>query len=165
MREVEGSLDARDLQVGVAVSSFNQVVTEGLLEGALRVLKQAGGQDVTVVRVPGAWELPLAVRRLAEAGCQTVVALGALIEGETDHYRYLAAEASAGLRQVMLERDVAVGFGVLTVRRLSQARERSLPGPGNKGAEAAEAAVRTAMVLRALRRGSGAGTGSCSRPG
>lgn len=152
-RDLEGALDGSGLRVGVAVSTFNAFVTEGLLEGALGVLERAGCAEVTVVRVPGSFELPLVCRALAESGCQAVVALGAVIRGETDHYEHVAAQAAHGLRQVMLETGVPVAFGVLTTRETAHARERSRPGGGNKGAEAAEAAVRTAAALRSLQEG------------
>lgn len=145
-------LDGSGLKVGVAVSSFNAVVTEGLLGGAMAELERVGCTDVVVARVPGSFELALACRRLAELGCQAVVALGAVIEGETDHYHHVATAATAGLQRVMLDTGIPVGFGVLTTRRADQARERSLPGPGNKGAEAAAAAVQTARALEVLGR-------------
>jgi len=151
MPEIEGAADARGLKVGVAVSTFNEAVTAGLLQGALEALAAAGAQDPTVVRVPGSFELPVVARALAESGHDCVVALGAVIKGETDHYEHVATQAIAGLRQVAVETGVPVGLGVLTTRRVEQARERSRPGPGNKGAEAALAAVRTANTLRRLR--------------
>jgi 6,7-dimethyl-8-ribityllumazine synthase len=141
---------ALDLRVGVVVSMFNEVVTAGLLEGALQALERAGIENPTVVRVPGAFELPVVAKALIEKGCDCVVALGAVIEGETDHYEHVATQAAAGLRQVAAATGVPIGFGVLTTREVAQARERSLPGPGNKGAEAADAAVATALLLRTL---------------
>jgi len=151
MHEIEGAPDARRLKVGVVVASFNEAITAGLLQGALQALAVAGARDPTVVRVAGSFELPVVARALAESGHDCVVALGAVIKGETDHYEYVAAAAIAGLRQVAVETGVPVGLGVLTTRRVDEARERSLPGPGNKGAEAALAAVRTADALRRLR--------------
>lgn len=151
MPEIQGSGDARHLKVGVVVSGFNEVVTAGLLEGALEALAAAGAVDPTVVKVPGSFELPLAARALAQGGCDCVVALGAVIKGETDHYEHVATQAIAGLQQVALETGVPVGLGVLTTRRVEEARARSLPGPGNKGAEAAMAALQTADALRRLR--------------
>lgn len=150
MPEIQGSGDARHLKVGVVVSGFNEVVTAGLLEGALEALAAAGAVDPTVVKVPGSFELPLAARALAQRGCDCVVALGAVIKGETDHYEHVATQAIAGLQQVALETGVPVGLGVLTTRRVEEARARSLPGPGNKGAEAARAALQTADALRRL---------------
>ncbi len=151
MPEIEGAADARGMRVGVVVSTFNEAVTVGLLAGAREALAAAGAPDPTVVKVPGSFELPVVARALAEAGHDCVVALGAVIKGETDHYEHVATQAIAGLQQVALETGVPVGLGVLTTRRVEQARARSLPGPGNKGAEAALAAVQTADALRRLR--------------
>ena len=146
--ELLGDFDAAGLRVGVAVSTFNSEVTDGLLAGALSVLDDA---DVTVVRVPGSFELPLVARTLIEAGCDAVVALGAVVLGETDHYEHIARETARALQDVMVASGVPVAFGVLTVRDVEHARVRSFPGPGNKGTEAAEAAVRTARLLKDLR--------------
>jgi len=103
------------------------------------------------VKVPGAFELPVVAKALAESGHDCVVALGAVIRGETDHYSLVANECAAGLRQVAVATGVPVSLGVLAAERAEQARERSLPGAGNKGAEAAEAAIRTALAIRAVR--------------
>jgi 6,7-dimethyl-8-ribityllumazine synthase len=151
MAELDAPFDATGLRIGVAVSTFNAVVTEGLLAGALDALRRAGASDPTVVRVPGAFELPVVARAFAEAGYDCVVALGAVIEGETDHYEHVATQAAAGLREVSVATGVPVALGVLTVRDPQQARERSLPGAGNKGAEAAEGAVVAANAIRAIR--------------
>jgi 6,7-dimethyl-8-ribityllumazine synthase len=151
MSEITGDFDASGLRVGVVVATFNELVTAGLLSGALELLAEAGAQDPTVVRVAGSFELPVVALGLAESGYDCIVALGAVVRGETDHYEHVAAQAAAGLRQVAVSTGVPVGFGVLTSRRLEQAHARSQPGPGNKGAEAAEAAVRAAMALRRIR--------------
>jgi 6,7-dimethyl-8-ribityllumazine synthase len=143
-------LDPTGLRVGVAVATFNSEITDGLLAGALTVLE---GADVTVARVPGSFELPLVAQALIESGADAVVALGAVVEGETDHYEHIAREAARGLQDVMVKTGVPVAFGVLTVRDVEHARARSRPGPGNKGAEAAEAAVRTVRSLEELRAG------------
>ena len=151
MPEIDGAEDGRGLKIGVAVASFNAFVTGGLLQGALAALAAAGVDDPIVLRVAGAFELPVAARALVAAGCDGVVALGAVIKGETDHYEHVATQAIAGLQQVAVQTGVPVALGVLTARRADQARARSLPGPGNKGAEAADAAVRAAGALRRLR--------------
>jgi 6,7-dimethyl-8-ribityllumazine synthase len=151
MPEIDADLNARSLRVGVVVSTFNEFVTAGLLEGALEELRAAGAQDPTVVRVPGCFELAVVAKALIETGHDCVVALGAVIKGETDHYEHIAAQTAAGLRQVGVETGVPVALGVLTTRRAEQALERSRPGPGNKGAEAARAAVRAADAIRRLR--------------
>ena len=144
------TLDATGLRIGVARSTFNSTITDGLLAGALAVLEGAGADDVYTMEVPGVFELPLAAEVLARAGFDAVVALGAVILGETDHYEHIAHRASEGLMQVMLDRSVPVAFGVLTVREEAQAKARSGTGSGNKGAEAAEAAITMASALRTL---------------
>lgn len=144
-----GDFEAADLKVGVAVATYNAEITNGLLEGALSVL---GDAEVIVVRVPGSFELPLVSNALIQAGCDAVVALGAVVLGETDHYKHIARETARGLQDVMLSTGVPVTFGVLTVRDTEHAMHRSLPGPGNKGTEAAEAAVRTARLLASISR-------------
>ena len=151
MPEIVGDFDASGMRVAVAVADFNGAVTAGLLSGALAALDGAGAADPMVVHVPGAFELPVAVSRLADAGYEAIVALGAVIAGETDHYEHVATQCAAGLRQAALSSGIPVGFGVLTARDAGQAIERSRPGPGNTGAEAAEAAVRTAQAMRAIR--------------
>ncbi len=150
-RELDPGSDAGDLRIAVAVSEFNQPVSEGLLQGALEALAGGGVSDVTVVGVPGAFELPLACKELAVAGYDAVVALGAVIEGETDHYEFIAAETARGLMEVNLTAGVPVAFGVLTVREAQHAIVRSNAGPDNKGAEAAHAAIAAALAGRAIR--------------
>lgn len=143
-----GSSDASGLRVGVAVSTFNKPVTDGLLNGALGALDKAGAESVVVAEVPGAIELPLLARQFAAAGYDVVVALGAVIEGETDHYEHVAHRASEGLMRVALDFGIPVAFGVLTTRTADHAIARSSPGPANKGAEAVSAALHAATVLR-----------------
>ncbi len=125
-------------------------MTAGLLTGALDYLEAAGCGEATVVRVPGSFELPLTARRLADDH-DAVVALGAVVMGETDHYHYIAEATTRGLMDVMLDSGVPVSFGVLTAREAEHAVARSAPGPGNKGSEAAAAAVSAALTMRALR--------------
>ena len=136
----------------MAVSEFNGSITAGLLDGALAALEEAGVPPPTVVRVPGVWELPVVVAALAERH-DCVVAVGAVIAGETDHYEHIATQAAAGLAGVAVGTGVPVGLGVLTVREPAHAVERSRPGPGNKGAEAALAAVKAALAIRAIEGG------------
>jgi len=146
---------ARSLRVAIVRSLFNRPVTDGLLEGAVSALAEMGAASsrVAVFDLPGAFELPLAARAAARSGrFDAVVALGAVIEGETDHYEHVAREAASGLAAVARETGVPVAFGVLTVREEEQARRRAAPGPDNKGAEAARAAVMTALALRAIGR-------------
>jgi 6,7-dimethyl-8-ribityllumazine synthase len=141
------------LRIAILRSTFNAAVVDGLLDGARTSLAEMGAADraVAVVDVPGAFELPLAARAAALSGrFDAVVALGAVIRGETDHYEHIAREAASGLAAVSRETGVPVGFGVLTVTEEAQALARSAPGEGNKGAEAARAAVAMARVVRGL---------------
>lgn len=149
---------AHGLRVAIVRAMFNASVTDGLLDGARRELLEmgAGEEAVTVVDAPGAFELPLLARAAARSGrFDAIVALGAVIRGDTDHYEHVAREAAMGLSRVALRTGVPVAFGVLTVEREEQALARSAPGPDNKGAEAARAAVATVLALRSLeaRRG------------
>jgi 6,7-dimethyl-8-ribityllumazine synthase len=146
---------ARGLRIAILRSAFNAAVVDGLEEGTRAALREmdADTQRVTVVEVPGAFELPLAAAVAARSGrFDALIALAAVIRGETDHYEHIAREAAAGLAAVSRETGVPVGFGVLTVGEEAQARARSAPGPENKGAEAARAAVAMVHVLRGLRR-------------
>ncbi len=138
-------------RIGIAVSSFNAPITEAMLDAALAEAERTGVDESIVLRVPGAMELPLAARVLAEQGCEAVVAIGAVIKGETDHYEYVAEHATRGITDASTRTGVPVGNALLTVREYEHAVERSLPGPGNKGAEAAEAAIELARRLRGLR--------------
>ena len=148
--EVTGSGDGKGMKVGVAVSQYNATITEALLDGALVALEQAGVEECTIARVPGALELGSALLRLCEAGHDAVVAIGAVIEGETDHYEHVATQTSNAITQIGLATGIPIGNAVLTVRDIGHARERSRPGPGNKGAEAASAAITMANVLRGI---------------
>jgi 6,7-dimethyl-8-ribityllumazine synthase len=153
---------ARGLRIALLRSLFNQHVSDGLVEGAREAIREMGGslRQVAVFDVPGAFELPPAARAAALSGrFDAVVALGAVIQGDTDHYEHVAREAAAGLAAVARETGVPVAFGVLTVREARQAEERAKPGPGNKGGEAARAAV---MLVRALGEIEG---GRRARPG
>lgn len=138
-------------RVGIVVAEFNEPITRPMEEAALGVLSGSGVDDVVVMRVPGALELPVAAKALIErGGCEAVVAIGAVIKGETDHYEHVASEATRGITEVALSTGRPVGNAVLTVREYEHAFERSRPGPGNKGAEAAEAALVMARLIGAL---------------
>jgi 6,7-dimethyl-8-ribityllumazine synthase len=142
-----------EMQVGVVVSTFNSAVTSGLLDGALEALRAHGLDAPTVVEVAGAFELPVVARALIDSGHDCVVALGAVICGETDHYEHVATQSIRGLMDISVETGVPVTLGVLTVREAAHALERSRPGPGNKGAEAADAAVTAVRAVRAMLEG------------
>jgi 6,7-dimethyl-8-ribityllumazine synthase len=153
---LEGSLDASQVRVALVVSRFNELVTERLLAGALTCLDRLGQPDEgrSVLRVPGAWELPLAASQAARSGrVDAVVALGALVRGATAHFEYIAAQASAGLAAVTRETGVPVGFGLLTTETVEQALERAGGKAGNKGAEAAASAVEMVQLLRRMAQG------------
>lgn len=144
--------DAGSLRVAVVASSWHTTVIDGLVDGAGRALAQAG-VDPVVIRVPGAFELPVAASRLAKAGFDAVVALGVIIRGGTPHFEYVCSAATLGLTEVSVQTGVPVGFGVLTCDDEDQALDRAgLPGSSeDKGYEAAQAAVATAVTLRAVR--------------
>jgi 6,7-dimethyl-8-ribityllumazine synthase len=143
---VEG---AEKLRVALVASTWHQAVMDGLVAGARRALAESGVGDVTEVRVPGAFELPVAAARLAQAGFDAIVALGVVIRGGTPHFEYVCQAATAGLTAVAERTGVPVGFGVLTCENEQQALDRAgLPGsPEDKGYEAAAAALATAVVL------------------
>ena len=143
---------ARGLRVAVLYAAFNPRVVGGLVDGAVAALAEMEADGILREEVPGAFELPLAALAAAGSGrFDAVVALGAVIRGETDHYEHIAREAASGLAAVALETGVPIGFGVLTVADEAQALARSAPGPENKGAEAARAAVAMVHVLERLR--------------
>ena len=146
--EVDGS----GLRVAVVAASWHTVVMDGLLDGARRAQRAAGVADVTEVRVPGSFELPVAAAKAAASGADAVVALGVVIRGGTPHFEYVCSAATQGLSSVALTTGVPVGFGLLTCDDEQQALDRAgLPGSReDKGAEAAEAAVATVVALRAL---------------
>lgn len=144
--------NAHDLRVAVIAAQWHTQVMDGLLNGAQRALKELGIAEPTVVRVPGAFELPVAAKRLADHGYDAVVALGVVIRGGTPHFDYVCEAATLGLTQVSVETGVPVGFGVLTCDDEQQALDRAgLPGSAeDKGHEAVTAAVATAATLRAV---------------
>lgn len=148
---LRGELDASDLRIGVVRSLFNRRVTDGLLRGATEVLEEAGATNVTTIDVEGAFEAPVVAQHLVREGCDAVIALGAVIEGETDHYDHIASRTSEGLMRVMLDTGVPVAFGILTVSNPDHAIARSAPGEKNKGREAAIAAIRAANLLKQTR--------------
>lgn len=153
MRTYEGDFDARDLRVAVVVSRFNETISKRLLDGAIDSLLRHGASDdnLSVTWVPGAYELPLAADAIASSGTvDAVVCLGAVIRGETAHFEYVAGGAARGIAEVMLRTGVPVTFGVLTTESTGQAEDRAGGKMGNKGAEAALAAVEMANLLAAL---------------
>lgn len=154
-RTIEGMLDAKGARFAIVVSRFNAFITERLLEGARDTLVRHGADDdaLTIVRVPGAFEIPLVTRWLAASGEHDgVLALGCLIRGATPHFDYIAADVTKGLGATTLETGVPVAFGVLTTDTIEQAVERAGTKAGNKGAEAAMAAIEMVSLQRAMGR-------------
>ncbi len=152
-RTVEGDLDAHELRFAIVASRFNESIVERLIDGATGTLLQHGvdAARLQLVRVPGAYDLPLVVRKIAESGrADAVIALGAVIRGETAHFEYIAAACAEGLSRVANDTGIPVSFGVLTTDSEEQALERAGGVHGNKGADAAEAAIRLASLMRKL---------------
>ncbi|MDZ7802818.1 6,7-dimethyl-8-ribityllumazine synthase [Thiohalophilus sp.] len=153
MKTVEGDLVVKGAHFGLAVARFNSFVVESLLQGAVDTLTRHGGSesDIEIVRVPGAYELPLVVQRMAQGkNYDAIIALGAVIRGGTPHFDYVAGECVKGMSSVMLQQDVPVAFGVLTVDTIEQAIERAGTKAGNKGAEAAMSAIEMVNLLKNL---------------
>jgi 6,7-dimethyl-8-ribityllumazine synthase len=151
MMDVRGSRNAAGCRFAIVVSHFNEEITSGLLKGAREALAEASvrAADITVVHVPGAFEIPVAARRVAEAGgVDAVICLGCLIKGDTMHFEYIASAASQGIMAVSTMTGIPVAFGVLTAMTDEQAAQRAADGPGNKGREAAFAAVEMATMFR-----------------
>ncbi|WP_100643329.1 6,7-dimethyl-8-ribityllumazine synthase [Alteromonas facilis] len=154
MNVIEGNVRATGKRFAIVVSRFNSFVVESLLEGALDTLERFGevnDSDITLVRVPGAYELPIAAKKLAASGkFDAIIALGAVIRGGTPHFDFVAGECNKGLAQVSLEYTIPVSFGVITTDSIEQAIERSGTKAGNKGAEAAMGALEMVNVMSGL---------------
>ena len=149
MNILEGQIAAPNAKIAVVIGRFNSFINESLLEGALDALKRIGqvkDENITLVRVPGAYELPLAESKKFDA----IVALGTVIRGGTAHFEYVAGEASSGLGKVAMESDIPVAFGVLTTENIEQAIERAGTKAGNKGAEAALVALEMVNLLNQI---------------
>ncbi|HNR87190.1 MAG TPA: 6,7-dimethyl-8-ribityllumazine synthase [Spirochaetota bacterium] len=153
MNKIEGKIDATELKVAIVVSRFNEFITAKLLGGAVDCLvrNNANDDDITVVWVPGSFEIPPVTKRLAESGAyDAVICLGAVIRGSTPHFDYVAAEVSKGVAQISLQAKVPVIFGVLTTDSIEQAIERAGTKSGNKGFDAALSAIEMAQVFRRI---------------
>ena len=153
MNVIEGNLDGSGLRIGIVAGRFNDLITTRLLEGARDGLVRHGTSedDITVVMVPGAFEIPVAARRCADSGAfDAIITLGAVIKGSTDHYEHVAGQAAAGIARVAADTGVPVIFEVLMTENIDQAIERAGTKAGNKGFDAAMAAIETARVLSAL---------------
>ena len=152
-RVIEGDLQARDLKFAIVAARFNDFIVDKLVTGAVEALRRHGASDkqIDIVRVPGAFEMPPVLRKLAVSrGYDALVALGAVVRGDTPHFEYVAGECASGVARVASETGVPVGFGVLTVDTVEQAIDRAGGKSGNKGAEAALAALELANLLRRL---------------
>ena len=153
MKTLEGMLTAQGLKIAMVVGRFNSFVVDGLGSGAKDAIVRHGGSldNVVVARVPGAYEIPLAVHRLAQSGkYDAIIALGAVIRGHTPHFDFVANEATKGLAQAMLDFSLPVSFGILTVDSIEQAIERAGTKAGNKGFEAAVTAIEMAQLMKAI---------------
>jgi 6,7-dimethyl-8-ribityllumazine synthase len=154
-KPIAEDLDARGLKFAVLCARFNHVITEKLLTGALDALNASGAdeKDLEVVKVPGAWELPPAAKTIVEhKKPDAVIALGAVIRGDTPHFDYVAGQAASGLMAVQLETGIPVAFGVLTTNTMQQALDRAGGKDGNKGYDAALTAIEMANLIRRLRK-------------
>jgi 6,7-dimethyl-8-ribityllumazine synthase len=150
----EGALAAKEFTFGIVVSRFNEFISGRLLEGALDALRRHGAEEdrISVVRVPGSFEIPLTAKRLAASGrYDAVICLGAVIRGATPHFDYIASEVSKGVAAASLETGVPIAFGVLTTDSIEQAVERAGTKGGNKGFDAACSAIEMANLFRELK--------------
>ena len=150
---IEGNLDASKLKVAIIVSRFNDLISKGLLDGALDCLKRHGAKDesVDVIWAPGSFEVPLAAKKVALSGkYNAIICLGAVIRGATPHFEYVASEAAKGIAKVSLDTGVPVIFGIVTADNLEQALERAGAKPGNKGFAAAQSAIELANLVNQL---------------
>jgi len=153
VKTFEGEFGARGLRFGIVASRFNDFIVDRLLEAAVDTLLKHGVEaaDIEVLRVPGAFEMPLAIKKLAASRRHDgLIALGCVIRGATPHFDYVAGEASRGIAHASTAHEIPVGFGLLTVDTIEQATERAGPKSGNKGADAALAAIQMVTLLRQL---------------
>lgn len=153
MHKYEGMLTAEGISFGIVASRFNHLLVDRLIEGAIDCIVRHGGSkdSIHLVRVPGSWEIPLAVKELIiKKKVEGVVALGVLIRGQTPHFEYIASEVSKGLATVSLETGIPIGFGIITADTLEQAIERAGTKQGNKGWETALAVIEMVNLLRSL---------------
>ena len=155
MRVAEGKMTGRGMKVGIVAARFNEFITSRLLGGALDVLRrhEVADEDIVTAWVPGAFEIPVIARKMAESGkYDAIICLGAVIRGATSHYDYVCNEVSKGIAHVSLEAGVSVMFGVLTTEKIEQAIERAGTKAGNKGAECAAGAIEMVNLIRELEK-------------
>jgi len=154
----EGKLIAKGLKFGMVLSRFNNFIAERLLEGALDALKRSGAEeeDCTVARVPGAFEIPLAAKKMAKSGrYDAIICLGCVIRGATPHFEYIATEVTKGIAHLSLENEIPISFGVLITDTIEQAIERAGTKAGNKGFDAAMSAIEMANLMKEIGKGKG----------
>lgn len=152
MKTYQGKLLARGLKIAIVVSKFNNFLTERLLEGALEALEKTGAQDndISIYKVPGAFEIPAVTRKLARSNKKVdgILCIGALVRGDTPHFDFLSAEVTKGLAQISIEDGVPVSYGIITVDNLEQGIERSGTKAGNKGYDAAMSLIETINLIK-----------------
>jgi 6,7-dimethyl-8-ribityllumazine synthase len=154
----EGKLIAKGLKFGMVLSRFNSFIAERLLEGALDALKRSGAEeeDCTVARVPGAFEIPLAAKKMVKSGrYDAIICLGCVIRGATPHFEYIATEVTKGIAHLSLENDIPISSGVLITDTIEQAIERAGTKVGNKGFDAAMSAIEMANLMKEIGKGKG----------
>ena len=152
MKVIEGGFNAGRMKFAIIVSRFNDFITSRLLDGAVDALKRHGAdvKDLTVVRTPGAYEIPVVCEKLAAGNYDAIICLGAVIKGDTPHFDFVAQETAKGIAQVSMKHKVPVAFGIITADNLEQAIERAGVKHGNKGAEAAVSAIEMANLFKGL---------------
>jgi len=157
-KTLEGKLIAKGLKFGIVLSRFNNFIAERLLEGALDALTRSGAEegDCAVARVPGAFEIPLAAKKMAKSGrYDAIICLGCVIRGATPHFEYIATETTKGIAHVSLENEIPIAFGVLVTHTIEQAIERAGTKVGNKGFDAAMSAIEMANLMKEIGKGKG----------
>jgi 6,7-dimethyl-8-ribityllumazine synthase len=156
METYQGKLQAKGLRIGIVVSRFNQFISERLLEGALDALTKLGASeaDITVYKVPGSFEVPVLVKKVAQAKrVDGIICLGALIRGDTPHFDFLSAEVTKGIAQIAIDEGIPCSFGILTVDTIEQGIERAGAKAGNKGWDAAFSVVETLNLIKTAKLG------------
>jgi 6,7-dimethyl-8-ribityllumazine synthase len=156
LKTIEGKLVAKGLKFGIVLSRFNSFIGERLLEGALDALRRSGAEDgdCCIIRVPGAFEIPLAAKKMVKSGCyDAVICLGTVIRGATPHYAYIGTEVTKGIASISMESEVPVAFGVLITDTIEQAIERAGTKAGNKGFDAAMTAIEMANLMKEIAKG------------
>jgi 6,7-dimethyl-8-ribityllumazine synthase len=157
-KTLEGKLIAKGLKFAMVLSRFNNFIAERLLEGALDALKRSGAEDedCAVARVPGAFEIPLAAKKMAKSGrYDAIICLGCVIRGATPHFEYIATEVTKGIAHLSLENEIPISFGVLITDTIEQAIERAGTKVGNKGFDAAMSAIEMANLMKEIGKGKG----------